>query len=88
MTVHRIPVDFPITDAPTLQFVDHCMQNWNDFALCSDAHVAYMKHLTCLIFNLPIDSQLIGILFEVCVCAAMSLMAATENPVARTRRSC
>ena len=65
MPIHTVPIEFLIRDAPTLRFVDHCMQHWNNFALCSDAHVAFMKHLGCFIFNLPVNTQLIGILFEV-----------------------
>lgn len=65
MPIHTTPIDFPIQDATTLRFVGHCTQHWNNFALCSDAHVAFMKHLACYIFNLPAATQLIGILFEV-----------------------
>ena len=65
MPIHIVPVDFPALDPTTLRFVGHCLQNWNNFALCSDAHVAFMKHLACFIFNLPAATQLIGILFEV-----------------------
>jgi hypothetical protein len=67
MPVHTVPVDFAIRDAATLRFVDHCLWHWNDFALCSDAHVAFMKHLARSIFNMPPDTPLVGILFEVCV---------------------
>ena len=65
MPIHTTLIDFPIHDPTTLRFVGHCTQHWNNFTLCSDAHVAFMKHLACFIFNLPAATQLIGILFEV-----------------------
>ena len=65
MPVLIVPVAFPVTDAPTLRFVDHCLSHWNDFSVCSDEHVAFMKHLVSNIFHLPHGAPLFGILFEV-----------------------
>ena len=88
MPIHTTPIDFPIQDATTLRFVGHCTQHWNNFALCSDAHVAFMKHLACYIFNLPAATQLIGILFEVFSCSGNFLMVSDSVVPYRTRRSC
>ncbi len=65
MPVLVVPVAFPISDAPTLRFVDHCLTHWNDLALCSEEQVAFMKNLTRTIFHLPDGAPLFGILFEV-----------------------
>jgi hypothetical protein len=65
MPVHVVPVDFPVTDAPTLRFVGHCVSHWNDLTVCSDEHVAFMKHLVRSIFHFPGGAPLVGILFEV-----------------------
>ena len=64
MPICTTHVDFPIHDHPTLQFMDHCFENWRNMELCTDAHVLFMKHLVRSIFRLPPGLPLVGIRFE------------------------
>ena len=64
MPIHITHVPFAIDDAQTLAFVDHCLVNWNDLTVCSDADVDFMKHIVRRLFRLADAAVLMGILFE------------------------
>ena len=64
MPIQTTAIAFGIHDAHTLQFMDHCMDNWKDTDACTEAHVAFMKHLMRTIFRLHHAVPLMGIRFE------------------------
>jgi hypothetical protein len=64
MPIHTTDIAFDIRDQPTLLFIEHCMEHWKDLDVCTDAHVAFMKHLMRTIFGLPHYMELVGIRFE------------------------
>jgi hypothetical protein len=64
MPIHTTPVEFSVRDGPTLLFMDHCMTHWKDVVVCTDAHVAFMKHLVRSIFHLNHAMPLVGICFD------------------------
>ena len=64
MSVHATEVGFEIRDSPTLQFMDHCFDHWRDAAVCTNAHVSFMKYLTRWVFGLPAHVGLVGIRFS------------------------
>ena len=63
MPIHTVPVAFPTPDPMVLNFIEHCMEHWRDVDVCTDAHVALMKHLVRSIFGLPYGAPLVGISF-------------------------
>jgi len=64
MPIHTTPVEFSIRDPPTLLFMEHCLEHWKDVDVCTDAHVAFMKHLVRILFRLPHAMDLVGIRFD------------------------
>lgn len=64
MPIHTAQVAFRIHDPPTLLFMEHCVEHWRNVDVCTDAHVAFMKHLTRTIFRLPHATPLVGICFN------------------------
>ena len=64
MPIHTAPIAFHVSDPPTLRFMAHCVEHWRNVDVCTDAHVAFMKHLTRTIFRLPPALPLVGICFS------------------------
>ena len=64
MPIRITPVAFTFTSVPTIAFFNHCLTHWIDTAVCTDAHVAFIKHLFRNLFGLPMDTALVGIAFD------------------------
>jgi hypothetical protein len=64
MPVHTADVEFGIYDLPTLLFINHCFDHWRDDAVCTNAHVSFMKYLVRWVFGLPAYMRLVGVRFR------------------------
>ena len=64
MAVLQTTIPMRIYDAPTLDFIDHCLEHWDDENMCSRVHVRFMHYLVRFIFNLPVGLPLNGVRFS------------------------
>ena len=64
MPLHIAPVRLSLCDQPTLRFFAHCIANWDNMSVCTNAHVSFMKHMFRQIFHLPVNTALIGTRFS------------------------
>ena len=64
MEVYFTPVPLRIHDAPTLEFISHCYDHWDDEVLCSRTHVRFMHYLVRFIFDLTPGMPLHGVRFH------------------------